>query len=307
MNKCYIGVDIGGTFMKLGVITYTGKVFYKEKVASSNTLDIILKDIFKFLHKQLETYEILGVGISLPGVIRQDGIMQTGGALKCMIGQNVKEIAQDYLKYPVEIITDSKAAALAEGWIGSGIQFQDYVCVTMGSAIGGAIVLNKEIYWGLGGLAGEFGVSLLGRDHDTYKLDSASLHAGVVGGLCRKYSIAVGMEVKDAAYIFSLADKKDELAQKIVKEYLDDIARLLVNISVYIAPQAILLGGGISENTSIMAQIQTAYQHVQTQYSVLSMVTMPHVLPCKLKNEAGMIGAVKYFMDMQERGKCECR
>lgn len=85
--------------------------------------------------------------------------------------------------------------------------------MTLGSAIGGAIVIDRKLYWGQGGLAGEFGVSLMGRENQEYKLDSTSLHAGVVGGLCRKYSLAIGKEVKDAKYIFDLAAQKDALAK----------------------------------------------------------------------------------------------
>ena len=228
--------------------------------------------------------------------------MQTAGALKKLIGLNVKEIAQDHLQLPVEIITDSKAVALAEGWLGNGTNFANYVCVTLGSAVGGAIVIDRKLYWGQGGLAGEFGVSLMGREHQEYKLDSTSLQAGVVGGLCRKYSLAIGKEVKDAACIFDLAAKNDPLAQKYVDEFLDDVARMLANISVYLAPEAILIGGGISGSPQIMAEIQAAYQRIIQEYRVLSSIQMPLVIPCKLANDAGVIGSVKQVMDSLKVG-----
>ncbi|MGV1139546.1 ROK family protein [Enterococcus hirae] len=262
----------------------------------------ILTDLKNYLNEQQQYLDISGVGISLPGVINHDGTMQTAGSLKKLIGLNVKEIAQDHLQLPVEIITDSKAVALAEGWLGNGANYSNYVCVTLGSAIGGAIVIDRKLYWGQGGLAGEFGVSLMGRENQEYKLDSTSLHAGVVGGLCRKYSLAIGKEVKDAKYIFDLAAQKDALAKKYVDEFLDDVARLLTNISVYIAPEAILIGGGVSGNSQIMAEIQAAYTRIIHEYRVLSSVQMPQVIPCKLANDAGVIGSVKQIIDMQQIG-----
>lgn len=219
MTSYYLGVDIGGTFIKLGIVDSTGQIIKKEKITSTNDMTQILTDLKNYLNEQQQYLDISGVGISLPGVINHDGTMQTAGSLKKLIGLNVKEIAQDHLQLPVEIITDSKAVALAEGWLGNGANYSNYVCVTLGSAIGGAIVIDRKLYWGQGGLAGEFGVSLMGRENQEYKLDSTSLHAGVVGGLCRKYSLAIGKEVKDAKYIFDLAAQKDALAKKYVDEF----------------------------------------------------------------------------------------
>ncbi|EOS8001043.1 ROK family protein [Enterococcus hirae] len=302
MTSYYLGVDIGGTFIKLGIVDSTGQIIKKEKITSTNDMTQILTDLKNYLNEQQQYLDISGVGISLPGVINHDGTMQTAGSLKKLIGLNVKEIAQDHLQLPVEIITDSKAVALAEGWLGNGANYSNYVCVTLGSAIGGAIVIDRKLYWGQGGLAGEFGVSLMGRENQEYKLDSTSLHAGVVGGLCRKYSLAIGKEVTDAKYIFDLAAQKDALAKKYVDEFLDDVARLLTNISVYIAPEAILIGGGVSGNSQIMAEIQAAYTRIIHEYRVLSSVQMPQVIPCKLANDAGVIGSVKQIIDMQQIG-----
>lgn len=302
MTSYYLGVDIGGTFIKLGIVDSTGQIIKKEKITSTNDMTQILTDLKNYLNEQQQYLDISGVGISLPGVINHDGTMQTAGSLKKLIGLNVKEIAQDHLQLPVEIITDSKAVALAEGWLGNGANYSNYVCVTLGSAIGGAIVIDRKLYWGQGGLAGEFGVSLMGRENQEYKLDSTSLHAGVVGGLCRKYSLAIGKEVKDAKYIIDLAAQKDALAKKYVDEFLDDVARLLTNISVYIAPEAILIGGGVSGNSQIMAEIQAAYTRIIHEYRVLSSVQMPQVIHCKLANDAGVIGSVKQIIDMQQRG-----
>lgn len=300
MNSYYLGVDIGGTFIKLGIVDGDGRILKKDKITSTNDLTQILSDLKAYLNEHQQYLDISGVGISLPGVINHDGTMQTAGSLKKLIGLNVREIAQDHLQLPVEIITDSKAVALAEGWLGNGKNFANYVCVTLGSAVGGAIVIDRKLYWGQGGLAGEFGVSLMGRDHKEYKLDSTSLHAGVVGGLCRKYSLAIGKEVKDAELIFDLAEQNDPLAEKYVDEFLDDVARMLANISVYIAPEAILVGGGISENLQIMTEIQAAYQRIIQEYHVLSSVQMPQVIPCKLTNCAGVIGSVKQTIDREK-------
>lgn len=301
----FLGIDIGGTFIKLGIIDVNGKVLKRSRIESSNDINIILANIKNYLKKQESLFKIRGVGISLPGIIHQDGTMQTAGALKNLIGMNIKEMAKEFLNLPVAIITDSKAVAVAEGWLGNGSDYMDYVCVTLGSAVGGAIVINNELYQGMGGFAGEFGVSLMGRQDSDYKLDSTSLHAGVVGGLCRKYSLASGQQEMDAGHIFQLAENNDFLAQKYVQEFLDDVSRLLVNISVYLSPQAILIGGGISANDNIMSQIESYYFRLIDNYKILSKIQMPKVIPCKLANDAGMIGAVKLIIDEMDRKEME--
>ncbi|MBM6614922.1 ROK family protein [Desemzia sp. RIT804] len=297
MNNNYIGVDLGGTFIKLGTVDAKGNILHRKKIDTKNDTAYILSKIKKYVDSQREDYLISGVGVSLPGVIQKDGTMQTAGAIKSLVGLNVKQLLSDYLDIEVEIITDSKAVALAEGWKGNGRSFSDYVCITLGSAVGGAIVIDNKLYWGLGGLAGEFGVSLIDRTNSEYKLDSASLHAGVVGGLCRKYSLAVNKVVKDANKIFELSRAGDPIAQKYVNEFFDDVARLLVNVSVTFAPQAILIGGGISENKMIMDQINKSYEKIVQEYHVLTLLKMPEISPCFFANDAGIIGAIKLVMN----------
>lgn len=300
MEQYFLGVDIGGTFIKIGIVTSDGKVVKRDKLVSTNNLGDIISKIKRYLNQQVEAKSIQGVGISLPGVISNDGTMQTAGSLKELIGKNVKQIVCDSLNLPVEIITDSKAVALAENWKGAGMPFKNFVCVTLGSAVGGAIVIDNQLYWGLGGLAGEFGVSLMDRQDVNYKLDSTSLHAGVVGGLCRKYSLATKTEINDAEVIFNLADKGDLLANKFVDEFYDDVSRLLVNISVIVAPEAILIGGGVSANSMVLNKIQESFHMIKKRYPVLSLLQTPEILPCKFANDAGLIGAVKLVMDVTD-------
>ena len=301
MNEYFLGVDLGGTFTKMGVVSAAGEVLSKTKFPTEMSLNAILTQVQQYIDQVQAEEQIVikGIGISLPGVMKADGTMQTAGAIKSLIGFNVRKHAAEFFQLPVAAITDSKAAALAESWHGNGKAFDNFVCLTLGSAVGGAIVINRQLYWGLGGLAGEFGVALMDRKDPAYKLDSTSLHAGVVGGLCRKYSLAAGQKVMEAEKIFAMAEEGQPLAQKYVSEFFDDVARLVVNVSVSLAPEAVLIGGGISENKQIMACIESVYKQVIQDYSVLSRVQMPKLLPCFYGNDAGIIGAVKQVIDTE--------
>ena len=293
--KYYAGIDIGGTRVKMGIINEEGTVIVLENEATATTREDLMKQILNFILRHQE-HTVLGVGVSMPGIVREDGYMQTSGAIKCFLKHPMKAELEEYLKLPVEIENDSKSASLAEKWIGAARELDDFVCFTLGTAVGGAIYINGKLVRGLGGMAGEFGIALCGRKRGEYNEQSFSCLAGVVAGLCRNYSYRVHERVLDAVEIYRRAHAGDQDARDCIEEFYHDVAILLVNTAVIVAPKVMLIGGGISANEEAMAGIQKEYEKMSQEYHVLSLVEMPRILPCQLKNDAGMIGAVRNLM-----------
>ena len=149
--------------------------------------------------------------------------------------------------------------------------------------------------------AGEFGIALCGKEKGNYNEQSFSYSAAVVAGLCRNYSYRVKERVLDAKEIYRRAHENDQDAIACIEQFYHDVALLLINTAVIIAPDAILIGGGISANEEAMHGIISAYEEIIQDYHVLSLVEMPKILACKLKNEAGMIGAARKLMLMKEK------
>lgn len=295
MNKqegYYVGVDIGGTRIKLGVFDKQGRVLCQELVNTSTSGDDIRACIKNYVEKAKQQYSICGTGICTPGVIRKDGVMQTGGAIKAFIGHNLQQEFQEFLQMEVAIESDSKAAGRAEKWIGAAKDCANFVCITLGTAVGGAIFINHELYRGYGGGAGEFGVMLGEYTTNNYNEASFSAHAGVVAGLCRNYSIQKKERVLDAKLIFDRFTQGDQLAQACIHQFYHETAILLVNIAMSIAPETIFIGGGISCNLEAMRGITKAYEKLCNEYHVLSLLDMPTIKTCSLQNTAGMIGAI---------------
>lgn len=297
---CYIGVDIGGTFVKFGIVSKEGKVIYRDKVETEASGEEIINKIKGFYLREKNNYNLLGLGLSIPGIISEDGSMKTAGALKDFIGVNLKKTLEKEIRIPVEVISDSNAAAVAEAWNGNGTDIKNFVCLTLGTAVGGAIYIDGKLYKGLGGLAGEFGVTLMERDSESYKEQSYSMHAGVVAGLCRNYSLKVKERVLDAREILKRAKNGDTIAEKCIEEFYSSVSRLLINVALTVAPDVILIGGGISENKEMMDNIIRSYKELCSEYKVLSMVEMPKVKECYHKNNAGIIGAVSNFINLRE-------
>ena len=293
--KYYGGIDIGGTHIKMGIINEEGKVCLSKNEETAKEREALMQQVKDFLLKHSD-YSIQAVGISTPGIVRTDGYMQTSGAIKCFFHRNMKKEFEEYLNLPVVIENDGKAAACAEKWQGAAKDIDNFVCLTLGTAIGGAIYIHGKLYRGFGGLAGEFGISLAGHQKGHYDEQSFSYHAATVAGLCRHYSYRVHERVLDAQEIMIRAKQGDTIAEECLKEFYHSVAVLLMNIAVTIAPEVILIGGGISSNGDVMKNIIADYQQICQDYHVLSLVNMPRIQTCYLHNQAGMIGAVAPFM-----------
>lgn len=292
--KYYAGIDIGGTRIKMGIINELGEVIVNENEETKKEKLELFTQIDHFIKRH--PYQIEGVGLSTPGVIRSDGYAQTSGAIHCFLNCYVQQELEAFLHLPVIVENDTKSAAMAEKWIGAAKDEDSFACLTLGTAVGGAIYMNGQLVRGLGGLAGEFGVALSSLQPGDYNEHSFSYHAATVAGLCREYSYSVKERVLDARVIIERSQQGDEVAKLCLSHFYHAVAVLFVNIAVMIAPEVIIVGGGISENQEVMEAIEEEYQNICKDYHVLSLVEMPHILTCQLKNDAGMIGAVYSFL-----------
>lgn len=294
--KYYVGIDIGGTRIKMGVIDETGKVCTQTNEPTSTKREDLMMQVKHFIDHHKDSYHIEGVGISVPGMVQENGFMKTSGAIKCFLHHNMRDEFMELLKLPVVMENDSKSAAEAERWIGAGKGIDNFVCFTLGTAVGGAIYINGKLHRGLGNMAGEFGVCLVGRESQNYNEQSFSYCAAVVAGLCRNYSYKVKERVLDAKEIYRRAHAHDEIAQACIEEFYHDVAILLVNTAMSVAPDVFLIGGGISSNQEAMDGIKKAYQKVCEDYHILTLIEMPTIQACLCRNDAGMIGAVHAFL-----------
>lgn len=287
----YVGVDIGGTRLKLGVVSEAGEVSRVENVPTPGSRE----DIYDAIKQYVAQVDgpVAGVGMSMPGVIDATGYSITAGAIKPLIHRPIKKELSEWLGLPVFVGNDGRCATVAEGWVGVAQRFTDYVLFTLGTAIGGGIVLDGKLRDGLGGLAGEFGVALVDIPISDYSKHSFARHASTVAGLCLRYSEQVGEQILDAREIYRRADAGDKLAQRCIGDFYQAVAVMCINAAVTLAPEALILGGGISANQTAMSEIKDRYQRIISEYHTLGMVRMPKLLIATCRNDAGMIGAVR--------------
>lgn len=299
----YVGFDIGGTTIKYGVLDECGTILEKGSMETKYEPDVFYANLLKIIEEAQRIYQINGIGISAPGIVQKDGFMLTAGAIKPLYGENFKRKLEEATGLPVTVENDANAVAIAEKWIGNATDLENYLCLVLGTGVGGGIVINGKVYRGSHGMAGEFGWMMIDKLPETGNLEAVSINrrASVVDGLVRLYNEAwqsedeTVMPVQDAREIFTLAESGDERAIEMTKQFYVDLSVGLVNLISCFDPEVILIGGGVSANEQFHRELQKTLTEVQKNHAAINYLrgkTIAPVRPTKLKNDAGLIGAV---------------
>ena len=299
----YIAVDIGGTWIKVGLIEKTGKILNRlnKKTPSDSyeSLLVTLDEIIEWGKSTLEEggQKLEGLAISQPCATEPtSGKALSGGALLYIDGENpAKDIGLKYdLPYSAE--NDGNCAALAEVWLGAAKDAQDMALVVCGTGIGGAVVIGRKVIHGKNYCAGEFGMCITGVDEENGNLVSWSL-SGSTLALVKDYAKRIGEDPErwDGKRIFELADQNDRLAKACVNRFYDNFVIGLHTVQHVYDPQIILIGGGISSRKSIVAEIEAAMDRLYESFT--EVLSRPTVAVCQFQAEANLIGALYHHLN----------
>lgn len=308
----YIGVDIGGTQAKIGILDEYGIVSkssaYDVAFDGYDTpiMDTVLIKLTEFLKENGLKDQINGIGVSATGQIdvKEGKVVGTAGHIKNWEGCCIQERIKEIYSVPVTVMNDANCAALAEQWIGGAKGVSDAVVITIGTGVGGGIITNSEILCGAGGGAGELGHITIRNNgkmcscgnrgcYEQYASATALvrkvLQAQKAGKL--KSKLLDGLCINGRT-IFEAAGK-DEYLDKLLDEWIGYVADGLVGIVHMFDPQIVLVGGGVS------AQKEFFIDPLRTK--VLSRVMPVYAKNLKLEaaklgNDAGMVGAVSYCL-----------
>lgn len=298
----YIGIDIGGTSVKYGLVDENGVVSNKNSFKTkAEDKDGLLSDLLDAVDnmKAIDS-NLAGIGVSMPGVVQADGYLTTAGAVKCFYEINLKDILEDKTSLPVKIENDANAAAIAEKWLGSAQGVHDYLSLVLGTGVGGALVINDQIYRGAHARSGEFGWMIVEDDDIDVEMGSLNFRGATVIGLIRRYNQYSDQPVDDARVIFQRADAGEVLAKSILKSYYHSLAKGIINLEVSFDPATVIIGGGISANTEFIDTLNRTIEGIKKTHNSIKNLDLPLVKAAKLKNDAGMIGAVYQLINAQK-------
>ena len=292
--KHYVGIDIGGTNIKYGLLTEDGQILDANKIKTNRKKTAMIQSIKEIVDMYQKSQEIVAVGVSAPGIVQEDGFMVTGGAIQDFYGINLKEELQDALKLPVAVENDANCAALAEKWIGASKDNRHSVTIVVGTGIGGGIIINDELFRGAHATAGEFGFMIVEEiKNDDSRMATLSLTGAVGSGVVDKYREKMNEETTELSgiAIFDLAEQGDTLALSVIDRFYDRLAKGIFNMAVSFDPEVILIGGEISGNPDFMIELRKRVARLKEMHRDMQPVILPDIRPCHFLNQAGVIGA----------------
>ena len=309
MKYCF-GVDIGGTTVKLGLFTTEGEIIdkWEIKTRTENQGEAVLPDIAdalkkKLAEKQIEKDQVEGIGVGVPAPVDAEGVVQNTANL----GWGYKEVKyemEELSGMKAEIGNDANVAALGEMWLGAGKGRKNIIMVTLGTGVGGGIIVDEKPLVGAHGAGGEIGhlcVNYEETDHcgcgNTGCLEQYASATGITRlaniRLAKddKESVLRGQEIS-AKTVFDAVKAGDAVAEEIAEEFGKYLGYAMANLAAVVDPAAIVIGGGVSKAGEILLKYveknfkeRAFFANKDTEFVLAT-----------LGNDAGICGAAKLIL-----------
>ena len=296
----YLAIDIGGTFIKYAVITESAEIISKgKKPTDTENLDVFL-DTLEEIYRENEESNPAGVAISMAGVLDVDsGYAYNGGGVRCIQNLEIVNILEERLKVPVTIENDAKAAALAEVWMGNLSDVRDGIVIVIGTAIGGAVIIDRKVLRGKNLMAGEFSYISIGEPGKPAWTDIWG-NTGGARGLIQMTAAKKGLDPEslDGVAVFEMVNGGDAEARAALREYTDLLAQQIMNLQVVINPERFVVGGGISCQPVLFEELSKSVQVISDTF--FGNVPVPDIMPCRFFNDSNLIGAL--YAHLTRRG-----
>ena len=310
--KYGFGVDLGGTTVKLAFFDREGKLLDKWEIVTrtENNGENILPDIAAALDTYMKEHniqkaDVAGVGIGVPGPVRADGTVNRCVNLGWGVF-NIEKTLESLTGLPVKAGNDANVAALGECWKGGGQGCENMVMATLGTGVGGGIVLGGKVIPGAHGAGGEIGHLTMERDETEScgcgKKGCVEQYCSATGvvRLAKKYlencdtpSSLRGIENLSCKDVFDAAAQKDAAAQAVLEQVYDYMGRFLSDICCVVDPEAIVLGGGVSKaGQPLLDGVKRHYDKYAFHACRETKFTL-----ATLGNDAGVYGACKMILD----------
>lgn len=310
MSQYLFGVDVGGTTVKLGLFDPEGEVLEKWEIvtrteeAGKNIIGDIADSIKeKMSSKGIATDDVIGVGIGVPGPVTEDGTV----LLAANLGwgkRNINTELGDLLGVKVSTGNDANVAALGEMWRGGGRGYKDMVAVTLGTGVGGGIIIGGKIVCGSNGAGGEIGhIHLEDNEPDECGckghgcLEQYASATGVVRIANKKLAASdkasvLRNEEVTAKAIWDAVKAGDELAIEVAEVYGEYLGKGLAAVANVVNPEIFVIGGGVSRAGQVLIDYMKPhfdkYAFPGARNSVFGLAT--------LGNDAGIYGAAKLVL-----------
>ena len=314
MERVCIGIDVGGTTVKMGLFEVTGRLIDKWEIPTrtEDGAKNILPDIAASINSKLQEQEIemenvVGAGMGIPGPVLPDGHVEVCVNLGWKDMNPQRELSALLGGLPVKSGNDANVAALGEMWQGGGKGYTDILMVTLGTGVGGGVIIDEKIIPGKHGRGGEIG-HIHVRDEETEHcncggvgcLEQIASATGIAREARRKMAASgtpsVLREKGDdvtAKDVLDAAKAGDALADEVVETASRYLGLVLSQVSMIVDPEVFVIGGGVSKAGQFLVDKVNKYYQ---KYAVIS-ENKGIIALAKLGNDAGIYGAARMVLD----------
>lgn len=288
--KKYIVFDIGGTAIKYGVINEYGNLLEKNQTSTEAHKGgmAIVEKLKQIIKDYVNQFEIEGIAISTAGMVcpKEGKIVFSGPTIPNYTGTELKKIIETEFGLRCSVENDVNCAALGELWQGAGKEASSIVCLTIGTGLGGAIVLDGQVVNGSSYAAGEIGYMIV----DGQPVQNLASAKSLVENVCQRKGISEGaLTGRD---VFDAYLKKDRICVEEIQKFVDYLAIAIANVTYMVNPQKVILGGGVMVRSEI---IHPLLEEALKKYMLPSLLEKTEICYAQLGNNAGMIGALYHY------------
>ena len=314
IRKYYLGIDLGGTFIKGGIVDGEGKILVRDKLPteSERGADVVVANIVTLcktlMNKaDLSVSELVGVGVGVPGTADSErGVVTYANNLDWKNFPIAEQLSES-LGMPVKIVNDASAAALGESKFGCGKDYRHSVMITLGTGVGGGMVLDGKLFEGNCSAGGELGhvVVAAGGEPCTCGRRGCMEAYSSATALIRDTKRAMEKNPESKLWEVGSLDtvtgktafdywENDEVAKAVVENYIEMLGVGIVNIANLIRPEIVILGGGVcAEGERLIHPLQ---EMLDREIHGGDIGPAVKIVTAELGNDAGLLGAAALFM-----------
>ena len=299
MKKFVLGVDVGGTNIKFGLVNPSGKVIVRNSLVTKT----FIRDQKKLIQamvdalvdlmarEHLPVRRIAGIGVGLPGIVdTKQGMVRFLPNIPGWRDVPLEKILRKKLDVPVFIENDVNMITLGEWRFGAGRGIKNLVCVTLGTGVGGGLIMDNKLYHGEGFAAGEIGHIPINEKGPHCSCGGFGCLESYVGNkhLVKRAGEIMNKQEMALEEMFRLANAGNRKALKFWEETATHIGNGLVGVVNLLNPQRIVIGGGVANNHKFLFK---TIQDIIRKRAMPTQAAMVEILRAKLGNDAGIIGA----------------
>lgn len=297
----YLVFDIGGSHIKYGLLTSESEILETGKVRTPRSWEKMAAVFDEYVEKHLS--EISGIAVSAPGRINvETGEIFFGGALPFLHGVNIKKHFKENYDLPAAVVNDGKAVAQAELWKGNLQGVDNAASITIGTGIGGAVVVDGKVVQGRDFVAGEF--SSVFPTQEPLSENLAVTNSSVL--LVSKLARIIGLEDEhDGEAVFEVINSKEnEEVTELFEDYCKRLAIFMCNLQAILDISKVVIGGGISNQPILIEELNNQYQLIRKNYKDFGNLFSPLTIEaCKFSSHSNLLGAL--YQLLLDEGKIE--